>query len=104
MSADRVQDIRVRLLEALHPVVLTIEDEGHLHVGHAGEGQGHYRVRVVSEAFAGLSSLQRHRKIYAVLQDLLQHGIHALAIEAHAPGEPAAAVLCKQHEENNPIN
>ena len=88
MSAARVEDIRAKLVAALDPQSLEILDEGHLHIGHAGEGSGHFRVRVVSAAFAGKSAIQRHRLVYAAVNDLIGHGIHALAIEARAPGEP----------------
>ena len=88
MSAARVEDIRAKLVAALDPQSLEVIDEGHLHIGHAGEGSGHFRVRVVSAAFAGKSAIQRHRLVYAAVNDLIGHGIHALAIEARAPGEP----------------
>jgi BolA protein len=82
--------IRERIVAALQPQSVEVIDEGHLHVGHAGEGQGHFRVRVTSQAFAGLMPLKRHRRVYDAVGDLMGHGIHALAIEAHAPGEPGA--------------
>ncbi|MEJ2480859.1 MAG: BolA family transcriptional regulator [Acidihalobacter sp.] len=66
---------------------MEVVDEGHLLVGHAGEGQGHYRVRITCEAFAGVLPIKRHRMVYAAVGDLMGNGIHALAIEAHAPGE-----------------
>ena len=88
MSAARVEDIRAKLVAALDPQSLEVIDEGHLHIGHAGEGSGHFRVRVVSAAFAGKSAIQRHRLVYAAVNDLIGHGIHALAIEARAPDEP----------------
>nr|WP_244962464.1 BolA family protein [Oleiagrimonas soli] len=74
----------------MQPQSLEVLDEGHLHVGHAGEGQGHYRVRITSAAFAGLLPLKRHRLVYDAVGSLMGDGIHALAIEAHAPGEAAA--------------
>ena len=76
------EQIRRRLADALAPVELEITDEGHLHAGHAGEGKGHFHVRIVSAAFAGKLPLQRHRMIYAVLNDLMDNGIHALSIDA----------------------
>lgn len=85
------EQIRARVEAALHPVALEVVDEGHLHLGHAGEGQGHYRVRVTSEAFAGLLPIKRHRLVYQALDGLMGQGIHALAIEAHTPGEPGAS-------------
>ncbi|HEY6984565.1 MAG TPA: BolA family protein, partial [Rhodanobacteraceae bacterium] len=50
--------------------------------------RGHFRVRIVSAAFAGKSALARHRAVYAALGELMQSDIHALAIDARAPGEP----------------
>jgi BolA protein len=88
MSAVSIEDIRAKLTAALDPQSLEVLDEGHLHIGHAGEGSGHFRVRIVSTAFAGKNPIQRHRLVYAALNDLIGHGIHALAIEARAPDEP----------------
>jgi len=86
---DRVELIRRRLTAALAPVALDIEDESHRHAGHAGarDGRGHFRVRVVSAAFAGKSPLARHRAVYEAVGDLMQTDIHALAIDARAPEE-----------------
>ena len=87
--SERVELIRRQLTAALAPVALDIEDESHRHAGHAGarDGRGHFRVRIVSAAFAGKSPLERHRAVYAALGDLMQTDIHALAIEARAPEE-----------------
>jgi len=87
MSAARIEDIRAKLAAALNPQSLEVMDEGHLHIGHAGEGSGHFRVRIISDAFAGKNAIQRHRLVYAALNDLIGHGIHALAIEARTPEE-----------------
>jgi len=89
MSA-RVQQIRERLTAALAPESLEIADESHRHAGHAGarDGRGHFRVRIVSAAFDGKSALARHRAVYAALGALMESDIHALAIDARAPGEP----------------
>ncbi len=83
-TADRpvLEEIRARLQAGFAPSLLEVLDEGHKHVGHAGEGKGHYRVRIVSTAFAGQLPLKRHRMIYAALDDLMDNGIHALSIEA----------------------
>ncbi len=83
-TADRpvLEQIRERLQASFAPSLLEVLDEGHQHVGHTGEGKGHYRVRIVSRAFAGQLPLKRHRMIYAVLDDLMNNGIHALSIEA----------------------
>ncbi|HET7556581.1 MAG TPA: BolA family protein [Rhodanobacteraceae bacterium] len=87
MSPARIEDIRAKLTEAFAPQSLEVLDEGHLHIGHAGEGSGHFRVRIVSAAFAGKNPIQRHRLVYAAVEDLIGHGIHALAIDARAPDE-----------------
>ena len=77
-----VEQIRARLAAAFSPSELDVVDEGHLHAGHAGEGKGHFHVRIVSLAFAGVLPIKRHRMIYAELDDLMNHGIHALSIDA----------------------
>jgi len=82
MSEAMVGEIRVRLVAAFSPSELEVVDEGHLHAGHAGEGKGHFHVRIVSAAFTGVLPIRRHRMIYAVLDDLMNHGIHALSIDA----------------------
>ena len=89
MNEQRIATIRERLLEALEPELLEIDDESHLHAGHAGarDGRGHFRVIVVSPAFAGQTRIQRHQLVYTALGALMQTDIHALSIEALAPGE-----------------
>ena len=82
-------DIEAALSAALHPTSLAVEDDSAQHAGHAGAREGrHFSVRVVSERFNGLSRLARHRLVYDSLNLLMQRGIHALAIDARAPGEP----------------
>lgn len=89
----RVERIRENLAKALAPVELEIEDESHRHAGHAGarDGRGHFRVRVVAEAFRGQLPLARHRAVYAALGDMMTTDIHALSIVARTPDEPARA-------------
>jgi intracellular septation protein len=86
-AATRAQRLRERLQSRFAPAQLSVEDESHLHEGHAGAagGQSHFRVRIVSEAFRGIPSVARHRLIYAAVDDLLKSDIHALAIEALPP-------------------
>jgi BolA family transcriptional regulator, general stress-responsive regulator len=82
--------ITEKLTKAFDPESLRVDDESHLHKGHAGhrpEGQTHYRVYIVAPAFKGKSRLERHRMINAVLAAELAGGIHALAIHASGPGE-----------------
>lgn len=87
-ESERVALIRERLAP-LEPVSLIIEDESHLHVGHAGAagGAGHFRVTITAACFAGLSTVARHRLVYHRLQDLMPHPLHALALQAHVPSQ-----------------
>ena len=86
---DRAARIRACLEAQFHPTELEIEDESHHHAGHTGAagGMGHFRVRIVSAAFGGLSAVARHRQVYGALGDLLSTDVHALAIDARAPDE-----------------
>jgi BolA protein len=86
-ATGREQRLRERLEARFNPTVLTVEDESHLHHGHAGAASGlsHFRIRIVSEAFRGLPSVARHRLVYAAVADLMKTDIHALAIEALPP-------------------
>ena len=82
-------DIQRELNSVLHPDLVEVQDDSHLHAGHAGAREGrHFSVRIVSPRFAGLSRVARHRLVYDALHALIPRGIHALAIEARAPGEP----------------
>lgn len=87
--SGRADAIRRRLTLALSPEALDIDDESHRHAGHEGarDGRGHFRVRIVSAAFAGQPVLARHRAVYAALGELMQTDIHALAIDARTPEE-----------------
>ena len=81
-------DIEAALAAALQPQSLEVIDDSHLHAGHAGAREGrHFTVRITSDRFNALSRVARHRLIYHALQLLIPSGIHALAIEARAPGE-----------------
>jgi len=89
MSAGtRMDRIRSALLAAFPDAVITVQDDSHLHAGHAGAatGRGHFSVRVMSAAFEGLPLLARHRAVYTALDALMQTDIHALAIDARPPG------------------
>ncbi|VVD64805.1 BolA family protein [Pandoraea anhela] len=82
------QQIEARLTAALSPLELSLENDSARHAGHAGAASGgHYNVRIVSAAFTGRNRVARHRLVYDALADLMQNGIHALAIVALAPGE-----------------
>ena len=88
MTATREQRLRDALVSRFAPLELDIEDESHHHAGHAGAagGHGHYRVRIVAEAFRGVAPLARHRLVYAAVGDLMTTDIHALTILALPPG------------------
>ena len=84
------EDMRRRLEQALAPELLELHDDSSKHEGHAGWREGgntHWRVTIVSAAFAGKMTVARHRMVYAALGELMQHPIHALQISDRAPGE-----------------
>lgn len=75
-------------LAVLQPSLLLIEDESHLHAGHAGAREGgHYKLNIIAEAFAGKNTVARHRLIYAAAGDLMRGRIHALSINAQTADE-----------------
>ncbi|MGD0640956.1 MAG: BolA family protein [Roseiarcus sp.] len=83
--------IAAKLSQGLHPMTLDIVDESDRHKGHAGAREGgetHFRIHIVSQAFAGKGRLERHRMVNALLADELAAGVHALALKTAAPGEP----------------
>jgi len=88
-QALRPERIRAALQSSLSPTEIELTDESHLHAGHAGarEGKGHFRLRIVSQRFAGLRSIGRHRLVYQSLADLMLSDIHALNITALTPDE-----------------
>jgi len=90
--------IENKLMQAFSPERLAVINESHLHAGHHhtehgheevfdGTGETHFRVRIVSAAFAGKTRIERHRAVNEVLAEELKRGLHALAIEPAAPGE-----------------
>jgi BolA protein len=82
--------IRQKLTSAFSPIELVVEDDSAHHAGHSGSrpgGESHFNVRIVSSAFAGLSRVERQRRIYAVLADELKGRVHALVLVARAPDE-----------------
>lgn len=89
MTVARVARIRARIEAALQPIALEVIDESSRHAGHVGarDGRGHFRVRVVSTAFAGQPLLTRHRLVFGAVGDMMRSDIHALAIEARTPDE-----------------
>lgn len=82
--------IREKIAAALDPERIEVVDESHLHVGHAGarpEGETHFRVTVVASSFAGLSRMERQRRIYAILAEEMRERIHALGLTTLTPQE-----------------
>ncbi len=86
------QRIEDKLTAAFQPERLAVLNESHLHAGHQpdfnGEGETHMRVRIVGKTFSGMSRVARHRAINDLLKPELDAGLHALAVEPAAPGEP----------------
>ena len=79
------ETIEMKLRDALSPESLTIVDESHMHAGHVGarpEGETHFRVEIVSAAFAGKTRLERQRIVYNLLREELAGPVHALSISA----------------------
>ena len=85
---DLASTLRARLQD-LVPTALEVHDDSAEHAGHAGAagGGGHFSLLIVSNAFTGISRLERHQKVLARVRDLLPHPIHALSIKALAPDE-----------------
>ena len=87
MSADTIELLRQRLA-VLQPDSIDIVDDSHRHAGHAGARDGgHYQLQIVAQAFAGKSTMARHRMIYDAAGDLMRGKIHALSIRADVPGD-----------------
>jgi BolA protein len=84
--------IAQKLSAAFAPSELSVEDDSAKHAGHAGArpgGETHFSVRIVAQAFAGLSRVERHRRVYAALSGELADSIHALALTTLTPAEAA---------------
>lgn len=87
MTQERVDRIRAYLQAEFAPDELEVEDDTHLHEGHAGakEGKGHFRVRIVSDRFSNTRPIDRHRMVFQALGDMMNTDIHALSVAASAP-------------------
>jgi BolA protein len=83
-NIDRIMVIREILTDAFNPTELKVIDESHKHLGHAHGGGGHFKLKIISLAFSGMSLVAMHRSIYEALSDLMEVDIHALSIEASA--------------------
>ncbi|HEX3486618.1 MAG TPA: BolA family protein [Micropepsaceae bacterium] len=82
--------MRAKLQAAFAPEILAIEDESSRHAGHSGAregGESHFRVRIVSAAFKGLGRVERQRRVYAVVAEEIEAGLHALALTTLTPEE-----------------
>jgi len=82
---SRQARLQAALQRAFNPDVLTVENESHRHGGPATES--HYKVTLVSSAFEGLRAVARHQKIYALTQEEMTQGLHALALHVYTPDE-----------------
>lgn len=83
MNTARIELMDKLLNEALAPESCEVIDEGHLHIGHEGArgGRGHYRIRIASPRFHGLSRIAQHRLVYDALAGLMADEIHAVCVE-----------------------
>ncbi|HEV2264963.1 MAG TPA: BolA family protein [Stellaceae bacterium] len=89
MSGSVAERIRSKLA-ILQPTRLVVHDDSGRHAGHAGArpgGESHFRLEIVSSAFAGESRVARQRRVYALLADELQSGVHALQLTTLTPDE-----------------
>ena len=84
------ETIADKLRAGLEPTHLEILDESERHRGHAGwrdGGETHFRIIIVSERFAGLNRLARHRAVNVLLAAELAGPVHALSLRALTPDE-----------------
>ena len=89
-GANMTARLRAKLEAVFSPLSLVIEDESAKHAGHAGAREGgetHYRIRIVSQSFAGLSRVERQRKVYAAVAEELAERVHALSLVTLTPEE-----------------
>lgn len=86
MATSRQESIRTRLVSALEPLHLDVENESRMHSVPPGS-ETHFKVVVVSQAFAGLSAVERHRRVHELLRDELRSGLHALTLRTMTPDE-----------------
>ncbi|MFN5510300.1 MAG: BolA family protein [Burkholderiales bacterium] len=86
------EELQACLQAAFPDAQISIQDDSHLHAGHAGSqgGAGHFTVRLVSPIFAGLTRIARHRLVYDPVRPWMPHRVHALVIHALAPEEAEA--------------
>lgn len=90
MMISVAERIRSKLTQALSPQHLSVTDESARHAGHAGarpEGETHFHVEIVAEAFRDLSRIERQRLVHRTLAEELAGPVHALSLSIRAPGE-----------------
>ena len=90
VSGPVATEIKQRLIAALAPTRIELDDQSARHIGHAGHdgrGESHFALIIESAAFTGLNRVARQRAVYAALGDLMEARVHALTIRAIAPGE-----------------
>lgn len=91
MSQHTVRDqLQSVLTTEFSPEHLNIVDDSAKHAGHAGaraEGETHFRVTIVAEAFVGESRVARQRRVYSQLETLMETRIHALQLKTFTPAE-----------------
>ena len=87
---SRADRIKAQLEPRFAPVALELSDDSAKHAGHAGAapgGETHYRLRLVSTAFEGLSRVARQRLVYDALREEFESGLHALSLDLKTPAE-----------------
>ena len=84
-----IGEIEKTLKQGLEVHFLEIEDQGHLHAGHkpAKEGKLHLKMLVVSDEFLDLNQIERHQKVYFILNEFLADKLHALSLETYTVSE-----------------
>lgn len=89
VNQQRIAAFDQDLRKAFQIQSLVIDDESHLHAGHAGaaSGGGHFKLKIVAPEFKGLNLVARHRAVYAALNRHIPKEIHALTIVALTPEE-----------------
>jgi BolA protein len=79
-TADTISQ---KLMAALSPAEIEVQDVSHQHAGHAGWRPGggtHFEVTIRADVFAGKSRVERHRMVNAILAEDLAGGVHALQL------------------------
>jgi BolA family transcriptional regulator, general stress-responsive regulator len=85
-----IDAIKTKLTETFSPLYLYVEDESHLHKGHAGyssQGESHFHVTLSSVSFKDVPRIKRHQMVYACLENELKNGVHALSLTLLTPEE-----------------